>query len=44
MKKPTYMQIESQITGMDIFPSLPKTPIVLPRKKARKVKKNKKST
>ena len=35
--------IESNITGMDIHPAIPKTPIVLPRKKARKVKKNKKT-
>ena len=35
--------IEAHITGMDIHPAIPKTPIVLPRKKARKAKKNKKS-
>ena len=37
-------QIESHITGMDIHPIIPKTPIVLANKKARKVKKNKKSS
>jgi hypothetical protein len=37
-------QIESHITGMDIHPAFPKSPITLPRKKARKAKKNKKST
>jgi len=44
MKNNIDIQIEAHITGMDIFPSIPKTPLVLPIKKARKVKKNKKST
>ena len=44
MKSILDSQLESHITGMDIYPIIPKTPIVMRRKKARKVKKNKKST
>jgi len=43
MKHYNIDHIETHITGMDIHPAIPKTPIVLPRKKARKAKKNKKS-